>query len=59
MEFNETTKTDPFKQLEERCDGTEFQQWKYNLIFRRVKAKPGEEEKEVRRVFFFFKRNWK
>ena len=46
MEFNETTKTDPFKQLEERCDGIEFQQWKYNLIFRRVKPKPGEEEKE-------------
>ena len=59
VEFNETTNKDRSKQLEERCDSIEFHQRKYNLIFRGVKAKPGEEEKEVRRVFFFFKRNWK
>ena len=51
VEFNKTTNKDCFKQLEERCDSTEFHQWKYNLIFRGVKAKLGEEEKVVGQVF--------
>ena len=50
VEFNKTTNKDCFKQLEERCDSTEFHQWKY-LIFRGVKAKLGEEEKVVGQVF--------